>query len=430
MTDTDSLNVWYGDQLVGQLWRNRQGLIGFRYDEDWLTPGKFAVSLQLPLQENDYPAEEGGIAHRFFANLLPEAGVRDQIVRDLKIPNTDFDLLRAIGGECAGALSLLPAEREPDKNNNYRKLDEENLIQLIRRRGQILISKDPKNRRPRFSLAGVQNKCPVLIKRGRYYLPVREAPTSHILKFEIPDYSNIPAYETYTTLLAANVGLPAVEIDLRRLDKHYFTVIKRYDRLENNEGEIIRLHQEDFCQALGYSYNNKYENVQGPSFPDCYQLVRDNSSDPVTDAECLLKWLIFNYIAGNSDGHVKNLSLLYKGNEEIRLAPFYDLVCTQAINRISTQLAFGIGGNSDPGHITRKNWETLAKNCDIGSRYLLNLLLKTTEHISDAATEVKKIFESNHGDYHALQRIVHIIHEQHRLVSALYRGKIASPRSQ
>ncbi len=412
MTNGNSLNVWRGNDLAGYLWRNEQGLIGFRYDENWLVQEKFAISLKLPLQKDDYPAEEGGIAHRFFANLLPEAGVRDQIVRDLKIPNTDFDLLCAIGGECAGALSLLPVERNPDKYNNYKKLDDENLIQLIRRRGQILIAREPKDEQPRLSLAGAQNKCPVLIREGEYYLPVHEAPTSHILKFEIPDYSNIPAYETYTTFLAQNIGLPTVEIELHQLDKHYFTVIRRYDRFENNQRNIVRLHQEDFCQALGYSYNNKYENEQGPSFPDCYRLVRDNSSDPVTDAENLLKWIIFNYIAGNSDGHAKNLSFLYKENGEIRLAPFYDLVCTRAIERINTQLAFGIGGNSDPGHITGKNWENLARDCDIGSRYLLNLLLQTTEQISDTAAEVKKSFESRYGDYPALQRIDQVIHEQ------------------
>lgn len=418
MTSPDSLNVWYENELVGNIWRNQQGLIGFRYNEDWLNQNKFAVSLKLPLQSEDYPAEEGGIAHRFFANLLPEAGVRDQVVRDLKIPNTDFDLLRAIGGECAGAFSLLPVEREPDLDNRYNKLDDEKLIQLIRRRGQILIAKRENEELPRLSLAGAQNKCPVLIKGDDYYLPVIEAPTSHILKFEIPDYSNIPAYETYNTLLAVKVGLPAVDIELRQLKNHYYMVIRRYDRFEDNKGNIIRLHQEDFCQALGYSYNNKYEDEQGPSFADCYRLVRDNSSDPTTDTENLLKWIIFNYIAGNSDGHAKNLSFLYKENGEIRLAPFYDLVCTRAIERINTRLAFGIGGNTDPGHITKKNWVALAKDCDVGSRYILNLLRQTTEQISDNVAVARESFESKFGNYPALQRIGQVIHEQRRLVLA------------
>ncbi len=108
MLDPEGLNVWSDQRLVGYLWRNTQGLIGFRYDDNWLAQGGFAISHTLPLRNGDFVPDEG-LAHRFFANLRPEGGVRDQIVRDLKIPNTDFNLLRAIGGECAGALSILEA---------------------------------------------------------------------------------------------------------------------------------------------------------------------------------------------------------------------------------------------------------------------------------------------------------------------------------
>ena len=101
MIDPDALNIWSDQSLVGYLWRNPLGYMGFRYDDQWLKQGGFAISCTLPLGHNDFTPEDG-IAHRFFANLLPEGGAREQIVRDLKIANTDFDLLRAIGGECAG----------------------------------------------------------------------------------------------------------------------------------------------------------------------------------------------------------------------------------------------------------------------------------------------------------------------------------------
>jgi len=416
MDDLESLNVWWSDQLVGHLWRNQQGLIGFRYDDHWLAHKKFSISLKLPLREEAYAAEEGGLAHRFFANLLPEANVRAQIVRDLKISDTDFDLLRAIGGECAGALSLLPLELSPSNDNVYTKIDEESLFQLIRRRGQILITSNQNDKRPRLSLAGAQNKCPILLKEKEYYLPNREAPTSHILKFKIPDYKNISLYEAYTTLLASSIGLPVVDIELCQLGKDYFTLIKRYDRYEK-DNNIVRLHQEDFCQSLGYSFNNKYENDRGPTFADCYHLVRDNSSEPVTDTENLLKWLIFNYIVGNSDNHAKNLSFLYKENGDIRQAPFYDLVCTRAIEQINAELAFSIGGNYDPGHLTRKNWIDLANDCGIAPRYLLDLSGSVAEQIREANVEAKKTFESKYGDFPALQRIDLIIAKQHRFIT-------------
>ena len=117
MRDPDILNVWHEKRLVGQLWRNTTGAIGFRYDPEWITGGGFAVSRSLPLavrgKRSEGYAPEEGTAQRWFANLLPEGTVRENIVRDLKLPNTDFDLLCAIGGECAGALSILPADRQP-----------------------------------------------------------------------------------------------------------------------------------------------------------------------------------------------------------------------------------------------------------------------------------------------------------------------------
>ena len=100
MSDPDTLNLWHEQRLVGQLWRNMAGAIGFRYDHAWSAGGGFAVSRSLPLAVGEF-APEAGIAHRFFANLLPEGAVHEHIVRDLKLPNTDFDLLQAIGGECA-----------------------------------------------------------------------------------------------------------------------------------------------------------------------------------------------------------------------------------------------------------------------------------------------------------------------------------------
>lgn len=121
---------------MGYLWRNPLGYIGFRYDDQWLEQSGFAISGTLPLGHNDFTPEDG-IAHRFFANLLPEGGAREQIVRDLKIANTDFDLLRAIGGECAGALSVLPVEQQPSTEYEYHPITDEELANMVARRGHV-----------------------------------------------------------------------------------------------------------------------------------------------------------------------------------------------------------------------------------------------------------------------------------------------------
>ena len=410
MTDPDALHVWSEQRLVGTLWRNPVGYIGFRYAAGWLAADGYAVSRTLPLTSTDFAAEDG-IAHRFFANLLPEGGVRDRIVRDLKIPNTDFDLLRAIGGECAGALSILPVERLPSGERNYRPISDTELADLVARRGQIYATW-PVDERPRLSLAGAQDKCPMLVRNGGYFLPQREAPSSHILKFELTDYRHLPAYETFTTHLAGSIGLPVVDIELCTIEKRHYALIVRYDRVQNAQGEVQRLHQEDFCQALGYGHDKKYQDSGGPSFAQCYRLLQDASSDPAIDTQHLLRWQIFNVLAGNSDGHAKNLSLLHLANGETRLAPFYDLVCTRAIERIDYHLAFDVGGERNPGVITKAHWDGLARQCDVRPRFLGNLVEETAALLIENLAPEKAAFEARSGAYPALQRIEQIVTKQ------------------
>ena len=409
MSDPDALNLWSGHRLVGRLRRDSFGHIGFRYDPDWLSGGGFAISQTLPLGAGEFTAEQG-VAHRFFANLLPEGGFRERIVRDLKISDTDFNLLRAIGGECAGALSVLPVERKPLTQHSYRPINDEELTALVSQRGQPYSWSGEK--RPRFSLAGAQNKFAILVREGEYLLPQEESPSSHILKFEIAEYRNVPAYETFTTLLARAVGLPVVSIQLRSINSIHYTITERYDRFLSDEGEVLRAHQEDFCQALGYGHEKKYQEDGGPSFAQCFGMLRDVSSDPATDLPHLLRWQIFNVLAGNSDGHAKNLSLLYKDNEEVRLAPFYDLVCTRAIERIDHHLALSVGKERNPGVIVRHHWEDMARQCDIRPRYLLDLVDELTSQLLENLSSTRVLFEDCFGEYPALQRIERVVIKQ------------------
>lgn len=412
MSGPDTLNVWHEQRLVGQLWRNTTGAIGFRYDPDWIASDGFAVSRSLPPATREF-APEKGTAQRWFANLLPEGGVREHIVRDLKLPNTDFDLLRAIGGECAGALSILSLEQRPSGERQYRVLTEEDLADLVARRGPIYAN-FPADERPRLSLAGAQDKCPVLVHDDQYFLPQGEAPSSHILKFELADYRHLPAYETFTTELAAAIGLPVVDIALRTVGRVRYAQTARYDRVWDGRGEVQRLHQEDFCQALGYGHEKKYQEHGGPSFAQCYRLVQEASSDPAIDVQHLLRWQIFNVLAGNSDGHAKNLSLLHLTDDATRLAPFYDLVCTRAIERIDYHLAFDVGGERNPSVITSAHWETLAKACDVRPQFLGNLVRETATALQERLGPVREVFEARYGAYPALQRIEKVVTTQCR----------------
>jgi len=406
-TPLDSLNVWFERRLVGRLWRRDPGLIGFAYDSVWVEESGFAISRTLPLSLEPFSPEDPA-AHNFFANLLPEGAVRDHIVRDLKIADEDFELLRAIGGECAGALSLLPIREFPTGQSSYLPLSPEALSDLVKRRGHIYSSL-PAGERPRLSLAGAQDKCPVLVREGRFFLPQREAPSSHILKFELTSYRHVPAYETFTTMLAREIGLPAVDIDLIEIAGQSCTLTRRYDRDADERGDIRRSHQEDFCQALGYPPYKKYQDSGGPTFADCFNALREVSTEPAVDSENLLRWQIFNVLAGNSDGHAKNFSLLYRKEGAVRLAPFYDLVCTRAIERVDRHLAFGIGGERDPGKIQRAHWDRFATECDVRKQFMQRLVQETASSLTQKLPPTLESFEKRFGAYPALQRIEQVV---------------------
>ncbi|MCS5707355.1 type II toxin-antitoxin system HipA family toxin [Candidatus Berkiella cookevillensis] len=406
MNSSDILNVWYEKNLVGKLWRNEVGVMGFEYDKKWLISG-FQISYQIPLKNVKYEPAEGK-AHSFFANLLPEEGARDNIVRELKIPNTDFDLLRKLGSECAGALSILPIEADQEDSFHYKELNKEQLKIIILRKGSHLqdISGEPL---PRLSLAGAQEKCPIYYSNEKYYLPQGTSPSSHILKFEVPNYKNIPAYEYFLTQLAKTIEIPVVDCKLKKMGEIHYLLITRYDRVLTN-GRIKRLHQEDFCQTLGISYRKKYEIDDGPKFLDCYKMLEKICTYPLKDQENLLKWQIFNFLAGNSDGHSKNISIIYKENK-IELAPFYDLVCTRAIERISTKLAFSIDEKFEPSEIMLKDWLAFGKECKIKEQYLKKLIKEIATKLISNVDLVRKQFEEEHGPYPALQRVKIVINK-------------------
>jgi serine/threonine-protein kinase HipA len=406
MKPENQLNVWYGEVLVGRLWRGVTDRIGFDYDETWIARG-FSISQQLPLSISHY-SFEAGVAHQFFANLLPEAGARLHIIRDLKISNSDFELLKAIGGDCAGALSILPVDNKPQEIGSYQQLTENDLDKIILRKGYVFDFSSQKER-PRLSLAGAQDKCPIFYDGVNYFLSKDAAASTHLLKFEIPGCRNVPAYEYYLSVLARSIGLPVVDTELRNHKKGHYLLIRRYDRRVISGNRVQRLHQEDFCQALGVGYDRKYQQEGGPSFTDCYHLIENVSSNPIKDLDNLVRWQLFNVLAGNSDGHAKNLALLYDEYQQTSLAPFYDLVCTRAIAGIDIKLALSVGGEFNPDRITLKHWEALANSCHLRFSYLKKIIRDVATSLLENLEPTYLTFEATYGPYPALQRIHKVI---------------------
>ncbi len=358
----EKLNVFFDQTSVGVISLDEKRLFSFSYTKKWLNnPDAFPLSISLPLQDGIFPDHK---TKSFFANLLPESAVRDLVARLLGVSEkNDFMLLKHLGGECAGAISILPESMLPEScaQYKYRSLSKEQLADLIKNipKRPLLAGEEG----IRISLAGAQDKLPLFYKDLKFYIPLNGAPSNCILK---PGISNFPSSienECFCMLLAGSLDLnvPLVKIVEEKNQKVLF--VERYDRIFN-KGVLTRLHQEDFCQAMGYSHELKYQADGGPDLKECFDLLRQYSVNPIKDIQQLLKWVFFNYFIGNMDAHAKNLSLLYHSKQN-RLAPFYDMLCTNIYDGLSKKLAMKIGRENRPEWIMERHWDRFASDIDI-----------------------------------------------------------------
>jgi serine/threonine-protein kinase HipA len=391
---TGRLEVTCDRHLVGTVTADQGDRFTFEYQQSWLDdPQSFPVSQSLPLVPGPQMGEP---PHAFFANLLPEGRVRQLVARRFGISeDNDFGLLAALGGECAGALVL--AEGPPEvAESRYRPLDEVELASIATTGGAFaeLVSGGG----IRLSLAGAQDKLPVKIDGDRLLLPLGTSPSSHILKFASRDYRHLPANELMVGLLARASGLPVVTSELRAIGNETHLLVARYDRIVAAD-HITRLHQEDLCQALGLPPGRKYEQEGGPSFERCFRMIVEHSSEPALDARALIRWIAFNAVVGNADGHAKNLSLLRQRDGALRLAPFYDLLSTAIYPRIDIKLAMKIGKNADPGQIRGSDWRQLAESVEINPAFVVDIVRELAEAAPERAQAIARELRERHGRF-------------------------------
>jgi serine/threonine-protein kinase HipA len=402
-----TLYVHYRQQLVGELTLTESGQMQFRYCEQWrVKESGFPISLSLPLEG----LLTTSASHHFFANLLPEANVRQQICQSLKIsPSNDFELLKAIGGDCAGALTISPfTEPEPKHSSpDYEPVTEDQLGQWSVGAPNAFPAVTGQNE-VRLSLAGAQDKLPVHVQGDQILIPRGNTPSTHLLKFASLHYSHLPENETFVSLLASEVGLPVVDVGIRRTPRASVALIRRYDRAFV-DGEYIRLHQEDFCQSLGISAMQKYEREGGPSLKQCAEIIRRHTAFPLLDLQHLLQWALFNLLVGNADAHGKNLSLLYDASGSPCLAPFYDLVCTRNYKRISREMAMNLGGAWDPDLVTTRHLDALASDLSFRGRVVCVAADTLVDKLSAAIPKTIESYEERFGNTPVLQRLPIIV---------------------
>ena len=360
-----SLDVFWGEKLVGRYNLLEDGSELFSYDGGYLeSPDASPISHSLPLRADPYGKRQ---LRPFFAGLLPEESQRQRIAAYLGLAESDdFSMLEAIGGECAGALEIIPHGKTPHgAADTLSPCDGDRFLEIVKSLPYRPMLAGETGLR--LSLAGAQSKLPVVFRDGRFYLPEDGTPSTHILKPELSEwFKGIVANEHCCMTLARAIGIPAAETRIVAVGDIPCLLVTRYDRVTDSAtGLTRRIHQEDFCQALGRPPEQKYQADGGPLAREVVRLIRDGwSSMPAKDVLAFVDLVVFNAIIGNADAHGKNYSMLYDGGSR-RLAPGYDLVSTVFWPALASAPAMKIGGSDSINSILSGHWRKFAEETGV-----------------------------------------------------------------
>lgn len=385
------LSVYFGEKLAGHLFSTAEKGIVFSYDASYLGAGLLPISLSLPLNAGEFSQKQ---CLPFFEGLLPEGDVKRKISDFLHVSETStLKLLKELGGECAGMISILP-EGEQNKTRKFYDFSPDNYEPIPIKKISEYIKNI--NSRPllkvkeelRLSLAGAQEKLPLLYKGGEYYLPRNGAPSTHIIKpTGHGELSTLSANEYICIKLAEHSGLPVPNTELKLAEGSDFLLIERYDRIFKDD-KLSRIHQEDVCQALGILSEYKYQNDGGPGIADIYNLLKEKTSIPLLEMRSFLQYVLFNFIIGNCDAHGKNYSIMFKNNL-IRLTPLYDTVCTLAYPNLTNKLSMKIGKHVEIKKVNKEDISILAEQIGLKAKAVCDTYFEIFENVSKAFEKIK-----------------------------------------
>jgi serine/threonine-protein kinase HipA len=383
------LAIWMNGELVGS-WTRTRGSDTLTYERSWVDSERGRpLSLSLPFTADRRIS--GAVVGNYFDNLLPDAkAIRDRIGRRFRVKASDaFDLLSAIGRDCVGAVQLLPPGTEPAgvRELQYDTLDESQIEQLLLGTvtdNTLMASAADDDAFLRISLAGAQEKTAVLRIGERWCQPHGSTPTTHILKLPLGlvggmaqlDMRESVENEWLCLRLLDLMGLPAARTEIARFGEQKVLCVTRFDRdWMDGDSWIVRLPQEDFCQATGTPPDKKYEKDGGPGIAKCMTLLA-GSEDPVNDgARFLLSQLAF-WLLGATDGHAKNFSVFLRGGGTYALTPLYDVLSAYPVmgrgkGRIPRQKAHlamslhGKSAHSQPDYVMPRHWADEARRSGV-----------------------------------------------------------------
>ena len=395
------LNVFLNGRLVGVLRRESTGAIDFRYAGEWLQwRGTFPVSLSLPLREDRYI---GAPVINVFDNLLPDNdAIRKRVAERVGAEGTDaYSMLAALGHDCVGALQFLPDGVDPgtpgsSEGKLVSKRDVAGIIENLTA-APLGLGEDEDFR---ISIAGAQEKTALLRKEGRWFKPIGTAATTHILKPQIGrlpngvDLSNSVENEYLCLKLLEAFGVPAARAEIADFGERRTLIVERFDRLWARDGRLLRLPQEDICQALSVPPTRKYQSEGGPGVVDIVELLK-GSDTPEDDIAVFLRACVVFWLIGATDGHAKNFSIFLGPGGRFRMTPLYDVLSAQPsldarqIPRKKFKLAMSVGKNRhySVNEIVPRHFMQTAEMAGVGTPVMRKLF-------EDVAANAESRFET------------------------------------
>lgn len=381
----ERLEVVLGGSHLGRVEPRGDGRLRLIYEESARRArNAIPLSISMPLSAAEHDHER---IEPFLDGLLPDnEAVRRRWGTDFQVSHRSaYSLLKHVGEDCAGAAAFVRPERL-DSILSGRQWEVEWLTSADVESRLLALDQDGSAWQQRgapgqFSLAGAQSKIALLWLDGRWGRPAGRAPTTHILKPPLRDFPGHVENEYMCLRLARALGLPAAEARVERFGQRVALVVERFDRIRTTEAAraagaagaalselaehtpILRVHQEDLCQALGVTPGRKYQNEGGPAPADIVEVLRMHSSRPTEDVWTFIESLALNWLIAGTDGHAKNYALLHGGGGRVRLAPLYDVASLlpyvdRKLHR--AKLAMQIGGHDDLRGIVGRHWEKLA----------------------------------------------------------------------
>lgn len=389
---TDELIALLDGRTIGHVRRNkRTGKLSLTYEENWReAEDAYPLSLSMPLSS----AEHGNAAiETFLWGLLPDnEHVIDRWAKKFQVSARNvFALLSNVGEDCAGAVQFVPQERVEavlsGAEDKIEWLDDAGIALRLRRLREDHAAWRLPSDSGQFSLAGAQPKTALLLEKGKWGIPSGRLPTTHILKPPTGQFDGHAENEHICMSIAGALGMPTASSKVLHFEDEVAISVQRYDRFQSGN-RMIRVHQEDICQALGILPVDKYQKDGGPGVINIVELLRENSSESREDVQTFVDAIAFNWLIAGTDAHAKNYSLLISGCARVRLAPLYDvasLLPYKEFDPHKTKLAMRIGGEYLLENIVGRHWERLARELRLDFGMLHDRLLTMAKRLPDEA---------------------------------------------